>query len=652
MRYSELEEYLKNASKETKFEAKLGEEGGFIEFGNSTGKAFTLGLSSFVSIFNDILANLDKFNEYTRYDEKKWRDLGAEYYTDKAANSMSTVQSKPLFLTMSKLINWANPEIPEEQDKINISSESLNKTLEKLKQVIDEYRPEEVNQKTQKEECVVQDGKINVFAKKVLLFLNEYDKLESLLPHIKSKNEHNNVSMSFEGKTLTSIFKISDRELRPDEYTHGGFTRNFDDYFSNTKIAPYIYISTEWTAKDSRLALDNFISMVLALYPEFVYRNEDGKYCLGYKKVDGVKEKTEINETVKGSKEFKYKNILLKGVPGTGKSHLIDKIIKEKLGLQKSDHNVLRVNIHSASSNADLMQGIGIGTHEKQIIYHEKQGLILNHIRKAITAPLQPFVIVLEEIQENSLNELIGDLIYLIEESKRTVIDPAKLGEYESLEELIDDFIQLNPETYYVEIPYLVSTETKYKKMILPDNLYIFCTSNYRDDKKVIEDNLLRRFEVIEVYPAYEETLKTAFKNVFVSNFLKKLNSEVVKHFQNSGEIHPDRFMIGHAIWLDVNTKKDFYAKLLKVVTEFKDIKELDYESDLKRILQAVDNYPFGIVKTDLIKVNYKDLIEYLQNICYSDLFGTSVEGPEAKEIIDTAAEAGEEAVELTEQTV
>ena len=216
-------------------------------------------------------------------------------------------------------------------------------------------------------------------------------------------------------------------------------------------------------------------------------------------------------------KKFNIKNLLLKGVPGTGKSHIIDKIIKQDLGLENKSANVLRINIHSASSNADLMQGIAITTESNQVAYKEKQGLIFEHIRKACFSPYEPFVLVLEEIQENSLNELIGDLIYLCEDKKRakiheldnSIFDDKKEYEYQDLIKLyIDEIKKLQKSqgkeelVHTVEIPNLVSTG-KTRKLIMPDNLFIFCTSNYRDDKKVIEDNLLRRFDVIKVYPQY-----------------------------------------------------------------------------------------------------------------------------------------------------
>ncbi len=331
-----------------------------------------------------------------------------------------------------------------------------------------------------------------------------------------------------------------------------------------------------------------------------LFSNKDGKerYTMTLKE---YKEKLSTSE--KGKLDFHYKNILFKGVPGTGKSRAIDQIIKNKLDIENQRENILRINIHSASSNADLMQGIGIATQNGQIEYKEKQGLIFDLIKRAIYHPHQPFVLILEEIQENSLNELIGDLIYLIEDEKRAKLkDLADDKEY-AYQELIEKVIKESPSTKYVEIPYLVSDSTEYRKMILPDNLYIFCTSNYRDDKKVIEDNLLRRFEVIEIYP------KKEVSSEYTREFFESLNKSIQKTF--SDEIHPDRYMIGHAIWKNVKNKKDFYRALLKVVTEFKDIKEIEFET-FKEVLKGV-KLPENIDEDIIKQLSYYELIEMLQ---------------------------------------
>lgn len=348
----------------------------------------------------------------------------------------------------------------------------------------------------------------------------------------------------------------------------------------------------------------------------------------------------------KGKLDFKCQNILFKGVPGTGKSKAIDKIINDKLEMQDLSENILRINIHSASSNSDLMQGISISTtnNNENVLYKEKRGAILNHIFKSIYKPKQPFALVLEEIQENSLNELIGDLIYLIEDKKRTAVDldiqdDTFIGYSELFEKIYDKAKDKNENLHYVELPSLVENSNHNVKMIIPDNLFIFCTSNYRDDKKVIEDNLLRRFDVIEIYPKTREQLGTndsneyVFKSQDVSDFLEKLNMQILKQFKD--ETHPDRYMIGHANWLDIkeedneDNKIAFYKGLLKVIIEFKEIREIDFDNEVKPILENVlikdekisdrlAEYLKIFYKDDKLELtSYKNIVDLLQQEVY-----------------------------------
>lgn len=346
--------------------------------------------------------------------------------------------------------------------------------------------------------------------------------------------------------------------------------------------------------------------------------------------------KIRFSNEPKGNLNFEYKNILLKGVPGTGKSETIKNIITDKLNMKELADNVLRINIHSASSNSDLMQGISISTTKdnENVLYREKQGAILNHIFKAIYKPKQPFVLVLEEIQENSLNELIGDLIYLIEDKKRTIVDLDIPNNTEIVyDELFDKINEKSKENNksldYVELPSLVENSQNNTKMIVPDNLFIFCTSNYRDDKKVIEDNLLRRFDVIEIYPKYDGI----YKSEDIPKFLEKLNDEILKQFKD--EIHPDRYLIGHANWLDIKEEDNednlvlFYKALLKVIIEFKEIREIDFDSEVKPILENVfkdiksisnrlEQYLKIFYNDDKLGLkSYKNIVDILQKKIY-----------------------------------
>ena len=142
----------------------------------------------------------------------------------------------------------------------------------------------------------------------------------------------------------------------------------------------------------------------------------------------------------------------------------------------------------------------------------------------------------------------------------------------------------------------------------MPDNLYIFCTSNYRDDKKVIEDNLLRRFEVLEVYPKHDVVY------VEYQDFFKKLNENILNVLKD--EIHPDRFLIGHSNWIikdenkeKINKKQNFYRAFLKIVVEFKDVKEIEFD-DFKKIAKDIA-LPNEATLTEWS--TYKDLITEIQ---------------------------------------
>jgi hypothetical protein len=145
-----LSAYL-SSIKATMFAAELGEKGGYITFSNSGKrgdvKSFTISLAAFLSAFNDISHGLGKFITNQTYVEGVWRDLSEEF-SDLTIKSIITVQTKPLFCTMSKLIAWANDRPVEayEDGTIEITKDSIAKTIEKISKLIDCYAPKnEIN---------------------------------------------------------------------------------------------------------------------------------------------------------------------------------------------------------------------------------------------------------------------------------------------------------------------------------------------------------------------------------------------------------------------------------------------------------------------------------------------------------------------------
>lgn len=145
-----LKQFLSEINKRSKFEARLSDRGGYITFSNTSGKDFVLGLDSYIGILKDITNNIGKFSGHTNYVEGEWRDLAGEFYTDKAANAIATVQTKPLFTTISKLISWANNmNITDFHDNIiNLDPNALKSSIEKIEELAQSFAPSTNNMKS------------------------------------------------------------------------------------------------------------------------------------------------------------------------------------------------------------------------------------------------------------------------------------------------------------------------------------------------------------------------------------------------------------------------------------------------------------------------------------------------------------------------
>lgn len=144
----DLFSFLNEVSGNSDFKATLSERGGFITFSNSGrrggSKSFQIGLDNILRTLKDILVNIETFKNLTEYDETSWRNNGSEYFSDSVANANSTVQTKPLFSTLSKVINWANQPRLDSIDsdaKICLDKEALETTIAKLEVVADSFKP-------------------------------------------------------------------------------------------------------------------------------------------------------------------------------------------------------------------------------------------------------------------------------------------------------------------------------------------------------------------------------------------------------------------------------------------------------------------------------------------------------------------------------
>lgn len=332
-------------------------------------------------------------------------------------------------------------------------------------------------------------------------------------------------------------------------------------------------------------------------------------------------------------------NLLFKGVTGTGKSREVDKIITECLKIP-GGARVLRINVHTATTNSHLMQGIGVSLRNGAVEYAEKRGLVLGFLIKAIQDPGNPYALVLEEVQENSLNSLIGDLIYLIEADKRCDVsaacrkNPALCKkEFGSVGELVQDVIDASDTAHSVTLPALVDHRVgNGTPLIFPKNVYVMCTTNFRDDRKIMEDNLVRRFDLIEISPDVTATHKEV--RILFSHINKGL---LALEADIGGQLR-----VGHASWTEQaigsNVQVGVARAMLQALHEWRDIRHLEWSHITERVLtEAALKMMCDLTRAQepLGAGSYSELISQLQIIAYGDwLYASAPSAQVAVELV------------------
>jgi hypothetical protein len=309
-----LNEFLYQSAEQSQFSTELGEVGGYINLRNSGRrggiKEFTLSLTSIIQGLTDIKNNIDVFENLTNYDESPWRDNGSQYFTDLSLKSLITVQTKPCFTALSKVIAWANEIEYENDNVILISKDSINKTIDELKKLSQKYSPTESHNTKQipPDKPIIQESIIRNFAKSVLAYF--YSNYHPTFVNVSVINERNEdkIDLPF----LKNVIKSSDNILTADELSTGdaGTQRFFSEYLKEQ--GTYWYISTQWAGEDTErgLCFPNLKKFIESTFTGYTAVSEKGIYRL-------LKSKT--IKSHKLPKPF----ILLAGISGTGKSRFV-----------------------------------------------------------------------------------------------------------------------------------------------------------------------------------------------------------------------------------------------------------------------------------------------------------------------------------------
>ena len=172
-------------------------------------------------------------------------------------------------------------------------------------------------------------------------------------------------------------------------------------------------------------------------------------------------------------------------------------------------------------------------------------------IRKATDNRGQNYVLIIDEINRGNISKIFGELITLIEDSKR-------IGRKEEIR---------------IKLTYSGSQDGG-KLFGVPDNLYIVGTMNTADKSIAqIDSALRRRFTFIE-YTADPSYLSEDVEGINLRNLLETMNARI--------EYLLDRdHLLGHAYFIDVTSKNElcdvFRNKIIPLLEEY-------FYNDFKKI--------------------------------------------------------------------
>ena len=393
--------------------------------------------------------------------------------------------------------------------------------------------------------------------------------------------------LCYGGKEIKLIGIITSEAipLRGDDIEDGWMERNYEVLKESVNNSKYTGINKGWApnhnstcvaVKEEQLTV--FEKELLLPYFEITLEellSDSSISELGNVGEVDEGEEDDIN-AVDGGEEDKTKifqelNYILYGPPGTGKTFntvnyavaMIEnkevetlqvedyKSVKERFESLKKAGQIEFTTFHQSYGYEEFIEGIKPILEENskgELSYHIEEGVFKKLCDNATCNPSKNYVILIDEINRGNISKIFGELITLIEKSKR-------LGREEETTS---------------KLPY------SKKEFGVPKNVYILGTMNTADRSIALLDTALRRrFQFIEMMPdsgvfkKLNKNKELLVEGINIKNMLDTMNKRI--------EILYDReHTIGQAYFIDLvknptieNLEDIFNYKIIPLLQEY-----------------------------------------------------------------------------------